>query len=136
MSAVIAQKRGLELSVTAEPGTLSGLIRVRLQGTGFQAEIAVVNEPLEGCEPLAVFLQQAADLQPDATSEWRTACRDLSFQLSAGDFEDGLLLLKVTLWSTSDDECDWHVTGSLLLTPSQLRAFARAVLREGPSVVL
>lgn len=37
----------------------------------------------------------------------------------------GLVFLRIYLGSTSDDDCDWQINGSLLILPSQVERFAK-----------
>lgn len=130
MSAVVAQDDGLQLSIAAEEGGVCPLLDVGLRGSGFQAHIRIVHEPLEGCVGLAEFFLQAAQALPEEPLQWRSACLDLALQVTAGADWQPLRMLKVSLWSTADDASDWHVNASLLLSPEQLRRFAGEVLAE------
>lgn len=130
MSAAVAQDDGLELSIAAEDGSAYPLLDVGLRGSGFQARIRIVHEPMEGCVGLAEFFLQAAQALPEEPLQWRSACLDLALQVTAGADWQPLRILKVSLWSTADDASDWQVNASLLLSPDQLQAFARQVLAE------
>jgi hypothetical protein len=127
MKAEVTQHNGLKLSIDSA-NTSGEIIVVLLTGTNFLAQVTVGNEPSHSeLGSLADFLRESAFLQTGSCSEWRSACEDLAFTVSAEPEFLGSILLRVYMGSNSDDDCDWQVDVSLLLSPEQLRSFANTV---------
>ena len=119
---------GLVLSITScqEPG--NEIIRVRLEGTKFHAEITAGNEPsAEESGQLAHFFANAASVKTGQSLSWLSSCQDLLFTVSSESEFENYIFLRVYIGSNTNDECDWRVNADLLLRPEQLYHFALAV---------
>ena len=117
MKATITQENGVSLSIEPIPGSENQLVAVRIVGTKLSSEITETLEPaFEGMGSLSSFLKKAALRQTALPAEWRSLCEDLTFTVSNNLHFEGLLL-RVYIASNSDDESDWQVTATLLVTP-------------------
>ncbi|BAQ81251.1 hypothetical protein [Pseudomonas sp. St29] len=125
MPAEISQKDGLTLTILPCPSGRPGCILVRLTGTALQAEIASEkNSAGDVPQPLEEFFMLAAQLEEGVTQDWLSEGQDLAFSASKDPFFPEGVFLRIYLGSTSDDDCDWQINGSLLLTPPQIALFA------------
>ncbi|MES2791651.1 MAG: hypothetical protein V4719_18675 [Planctomycetota bacterium] len=128
MKATIVQENGVSLSIEPIPGSENQIVAVRLVGTKLSSEITEALEPaFEGMGSLSSFLKKAALRQTALPAERRSLCEDLAFTVSNEPHFEGFLLLRVYIGSNSDDESNWQVNASLLVTPEKLLSFASSV---------
>lgn len=125
MQAELKQQDGLTLTVMPCPSGRADCIRVRLTGTDLHAEIT--SESISSSDNrhrLDAFLSSIAPSEDDS-QDWRSETEDLAFSASLDPSFPGFVFLRVYLGSTSDDDCDWQINGSLLVTPAQIEMFAK-----------
>ncbi|PJY97015.1 hypothetical protein COO64_08660 [Pseudomonas donghuensis] len=126
MSAEIRQQDGLTLTIMPCPSGRTGCILVRLAGTALHAEIT--SERISAADnrhPLDEFFASVAQLEEGASQDWLSESEDLAFSICLDPVFPGFAFLRVYLGSTSDDDCDWQIKGSLLVTPTQVEIFAK-----------
>ena len=75
--------------------------------------------------PLDEFFASVAQLEEGASQDWLSESEDLAFSICLDPVFPGFAFLRVYLGSTSDDDCDWQIKGSLLVTPTQVEIFAK-----------
>ena len=125
MPAQISQKNGLTLTFLSCPSGRPGCVLVRLTGAALHAEIASEKFSAgDAQQPLDEFFRSAARLEEDVTQDWLSEGQDLAFSAGRDPLFPGFVFLRLYLGSTSDDDCDWQINGSLLLTPTQIELFA------------
>lgn len=125
MQAELRQQDGLTLTVMRCPSGRADCIRVRLTGTDLHAEIA--SESISSSDNRRRLDEFFASLAPveKASQDWRSETEDLAFSACLDPFFPGFVFLRVYLGSTSDDDCDWQINGSLLVTSAQIETFAK-----------
>ncbi|WP_265533894.1 hypothetical protein [Pseudomonas saponiphila] len=125
MPAEISQKDGLTLTILSCPSGRPGCVLIRLTGTALHAEIVSEKDSVGDVQqPLDEFFMLAAQLEEGITQDWLSESQDLAFSASRDPLFPGLVFLRIYLGSTSDDDCDWQINGSLLLAPTQVALFA------------
>ncbi|WP_350024072.1 hypothetical protein [Pseudomonas protegens] len=125
MPAEISQKDGLKLTILPCPSGRPGCVLIRLTGTALQAEILSEKDSAGDVQqPLDEFFMLVAQLEEGITQDWLSESQDLAFSASRDPLFPGLVFLRIYLGSTSDDDCDWQINGSLLLAPTQVALFA------------
>ncbi|WP_236190757.1 DUF6228 family protein [Pseudomonas pharyngis] len=125
MQAELKQQDGLTLTIMPCPSGRADCIRVRLTGTDLHAEIT--SESISSSDNrhrLDAFFTSIAPSEDDS-QDWRSETEDLAFSASLDPSFPGFVFLRVYLGSTSDDDCDWQINGSLLVTPAQIEMFAK-----------
>ncbi|UNM22900.1 hypothetical protein K0P33_21870 [Pseudomonas sp. ArH3a] len=126
MSAEIRQQDGLRLTIMPCPSGRTGCIVVRLAGTALHAEIT--SERIcasDNRHPLDEFFASVVLLEEGDSQDWLSESQDLAFSICLDPAFAGFVFLRVYLGSTSDDDCDWQINGSLLVTPTQVETFAK-----------
>lgn len=132
--AELKQADGLSLSVQPCAAGRAGCITVCLSGAQLCAS-AYVTSFASSPDDRACwqYFRDVARLRGERSHDWISECQDLSFSAQADPAFPGHILLSVYLGSTSDDDCDWQVKGTLLLSPQQIADFAellKVALRE------
>lgn len=125
MQAEIRQKNGLLLSILRCPSGRAGCIVVRLMGTTLNAEMTAEKYPAYSKDKeLCEFFGLAAQLIEGNTCDWLSECQDFAVFVSTDALFPGQISLRIYLGSTSDDDCDWQINGSLIVEREQLSRFA------------
>ncbi|MBS7562713.1 MULTISPECIES: hypothetical protein [Pseudomonas] len=125
MPAEVSQKNGLTLTILSCPSGRPRCVLVRLTGTALHAEIASEKTSAGDVQqPMDEFFRSLAQLEEGTAQDWLSEGQDLAFSASRDPLFPGLVFLRIYLGSTSDDDCDWQINGSLLLTPTQVALFA------------
>jgi hypothetical protein len=128
MKATINQANGASLCIESIAGSEGHTIIARLIGTGVSAEITVGHEPaFEGMEKLSSFFSKASHAQSNGPAEWLSFCQDLAFTVSTEPEFNNALFLRIYMGSNSEDESDWQVNASLIVTKEQLLSFASSI---------
>ena len=119
------QQDGLKLTITPCSSRI-GCIVVRLAGTDLHAEITTEWFSSADHQPrLDGFLASVGQLEDGVSKEWLSESEDFALSACLDPHFPGLVFLRVYLGSTSDDDCDWQINGSLLVLPSQVERFAK-----------
>ena len=122
-SITISQRDGLALRLSAGR---AGLLRVELTGGGLVASAEVQADP----EGLCAFFKSVATGRVPQWGKWEYKGEtDENFVLHASQNLDGKVLLSIGLLATGNDESDWQVNGTILLSLEQFREHAEQVVR-------
>jgi hypothetical protein len=125
MPAEIMQQDGLKLTITPCSSRI-GCIVVRLAGTDLHAEITTEwTSSADHLPRLDGFFASVGQLEEGVSKEWLSESEDFALSACLDPHFPGLVFLRVYLGSTSDDDCDWQINGSLLVLPSQVERFAK-----------
>lgn len=125
MPAEIRQQDGLTLTIL-QCSDRAGCIVVRLSGTELRAEITSEwSSAADKASRLDEFFASVAQLEEAASKDWLSECEDFALSACLDPDFPGLVSLRVYLGSTSDDDCEWQINASLLVTPSQVEHFAK-----------
>jgi hypothetical protein len=125
MPAEIMQQGGLKLTIMPCSSRI-GCIVVRLAGTDLQAEITTERTSSADHQPrLDGFVASVGQLEEGVSKEWLSESEDFALSASLDPHFPGLVFLRVYLGSTSNDDCDWQINGSLLVLPSEVERFAK-----------
>ncbi|WP_271103456.1 hypothetical protein [Pseudomonas tohonis] len=103
-------------------------MRVCLSGTELQAA-AYVASIASSPDNRACwqYFKAVARIDGEQTHHWLSECQDLNFSASIDPAFPDQILLSVHLGSSSDDDCDWQINGTLLLSSQQIDDFAEAL---------
>lgn len=126
MPVEIRQQDGLTLTIMPCPSGRAGCVLVRLAGTALHAEItSEKNSGADNQQSLGEFFTSVAQLNDETPHGWLADSEDLAFSAFLDPVFPGFVFLHVYLGSTSDDDCEWQINGSLLVTPAQVEVFAK-----------
>lgn len=124
---IISQPHGLTLRLR-RTGTY--FARVELEGGGLLAASEARIDAAAFCD----FFTSIAAGQPSDQKKWYyKGNSDENLVLQAALDAENRVLLTVDLLSTADDDTDWQVNGTILLSREQLSEAARVVRQQfGP----
>ncbi|WP_054064245.1 DUF6228 family protein [Pseudomonas asplenii] len=129
MPAEVSQKDGLTLTIMPCPNGQSGCVLVRLTGATLHAEITSEKiSATDNPKALDEFFASVAQLEEGVTQDWLSESQDFAISAFLDPLFPGFVFLRVYLGSTSNDDCDWQINGSLLLTPTQISVFATELM--------
>ena len=121
--AEISEEGGLALKFKLDSDH-AGVLVVTISGDQFLARITIDSEPASPqLGNLVSFFTLAANAGRE--TQWTSLGEDLD--LRAEPTNDGMVRLHIQTGSTTDDNCNWITSASLLTSPEQLNRCAEAL---------
>jgi hypothetical protein len=128
VQAELKQMNGLSLIIQPCAAGRAGCMRVCLSGTALQAAAYVASiASSPDSRTCWQYFKAVARIEGEQTYHWLSECQDLNFSASTDSAFPDQILLSVHLGSTRDDDCDWQINGTLLLSYQQVDDFAEAL---------